>query len=187
MISAGQLAGAFYGIRLLLKLDPRALDFFEKTPRGFAWSFLPAAVLMPLHLTHVILLYHPKAGALGFAPYVVVQFLSYVMSWVAFPFVMIYIARLLGRDSRYFWHMVPYNWFQLVTGLVMLPLSILADLGAIPRDMAGFFALVAVTLFFTFASFIARAGLQIGMLTAIGIVILDLVLTLLTNQLISRI
>jgi hypothetical protein len=182
-----QLLAALYGVWLLLKLDPRALEFFEKTPGGFARSFLPAVLLVPLHLTHEILTYDPAQTKLAMAPYLVVQLLSDVLSWTVYPFVMIYVARSFTLEARYFSYMVPYNWFQLPLGLMLFPIAIMADLGMAPMAMVSFINLLAVMVFFTFGSFIARIGLQIGVMTSIGLVILDLLLTVITNQLVGRI
>ncbi len=182
-----QLLAALYGVWLLLKLDARAFDFFEKTPAGFARSFLPAIVVTPLHLLHEVLVFDAAHSKLAFVPYMVVQLLSDVLAWTAFPFAMIYVTRLLARETRYFWYMVPYNWFQLPLGLVLFPIVILADLGFAPAQAAGFVNLLVLTLSFTFGSFMARVGLQLGLGSAIGIVIVDLMLTLFTNQMIARI
>jgi hypothetical protein len=187
MIRREQLSAALYGVWLLIKLDARAFAFFEKTPGGFARSFLPAALLLPLDLIHEVLIYQPGAGKLAFAPYLVVQVLSYVLSCTAFPFVMIYVARLLAREPRFLSYMVPYNWFQLPLGLLLLPIAIFTDIGLAPVQMAGFIDILALTLYFTFGSFIARIGLQIGVMTSIAIVMLDLLVTLITNQFVSRI
>ncbi len=187
MITVSQLAAALYGVWLLIKLDPRAFAFFEKTPEGFARSFLPAAILMPLQLTHEILIYNPVKAHLHFAPYVVVQLLSSILSWVAFPFAMLYVSELLNRRPRYFWHIISYNWFQLAAGLLFLPIAILADLHMIAARPAAFLNLLALCVFFTFATFIARGGLQIGFAGAIGVVVVDLMLSQVIQVLVSKI
>ncbi len=187
MISIRQLAAALYGVWLLLKFDARALDFFEKTPAGFARSFLPALILSPLHIVHTIMVYDPSRAGLALGPYVVVQVLSDVMSWVAFPFAMLYVSQLLNRGSYFLTYMVPYNWFQLPVNLVILPMAILADIGVISGRAAGFIDMLMLTLFFTFGTFIARIGLRIGLPTAVGLVVLDFLLTLIINQMIARI
>jgi hypothetical protein len=187
MILREQLLAALYGVWQVLKLDACAFDFFEKTPGGFARSFLPALVVSPLHLLHEVLVYDAARSKLAFAPYLVVQILSDVLSWTLFPFAMIYVARLLARETRYFWYMVPYNWFQLPLGLALFPIILLADVGIVSMQMAAFVNLVVLTLFFTFGSFMARVGLQVGLGSAIGIVVVDLMLTVFTNQMISRI
>jgi hypothetical protein len=187
MISTGQLAAALYGVWLLLKLDARCLAFFDKTPGGFARSFLPALILAPLHFIDAGLAYNKTETSLGFAPYMIVQFIAYVLSWVTFPFVMIYVARLLGREARYLAYMVPYNWFQLLVGGVLLPVMLLTDLNLLPVDAAGFLQLIALLMFFTFGTFIARVGLYVGLTAAIGVVVLDFTLSLLLNQIVARI
>jgi hypothetical protein len=187
VITVSQLAAALYGVWLLIRLDPRAFSFFEKTPEGFARSFLPAVVIMPLQLAHEILIYSPAKAHLAFAPYVVVQLLSSILSWVAFPFAMLYVSELLNRRPRYFWHIIPYNWFQLAAGLLFLPLAILADLHMIAGRPAAFLNLLALGVFFTFATFIARGGLQVGFAGAIGVVMVDLMLNQLIQQLVSKI
>jgi hypothetical protein len=140
-----------------------------------------------VHLVHETLTYDPARAKLAFVPYLVVQILSDVLAWTAFPFAMIYIARALGREERYFWYMVPYNWFQLPLGLLMFPIFILADLGIVPNSIATFSNLLSLMLFFTFTSFIARVGLQISVMTSIGLVLLDFMLGLFVNQLVAQI
>ena len=187
MIPAGQLAAALYGVWLLLKLDVRALGFFDATPQGFLRSFVPALILAPLHFTDAVLAYNHERIALTFVPYLVVQFIAYVLSWVTFPFVMIYVSRLLGREARYLTYMVPYNWFQLLVGGATLLIMLLSDVGALPAEGAGFVQLMIMALFFTFGAFIARVGLSVGISTAIGIVVLDLMSSLLLYQIVDRI
>ena len=187
MISVRQLAAALYGVWLLLKLDPRAWDYFEKTPIGFARSFLPALLLSRLHIIHSVIVYDPAHAKLALGPYLVVQVLSDVMSWVAFPFAMLYVCRLLNRGPYFLSYMVPYNWFQLPVNLVIQPVAILADMNVIPGQAAGFTDMFMLTLFFAFTAFIARIGLRISLMTAIGIVMLDFLLTLIINQVIARI
>ena len=187
MITLSQLASALYGVWLLLKLDPRGFDYFEKTPGGFARSFLVAAVLSPLYFAHAVLTYHGHKTKLAFMPYLVVQTLSDVLSWVAFPFAMLYVTELLSRQGRYLTYMVGYNWFQLAVGCALLPIAVLADLGFLSMKFAGFLNLLALVVFFTFGAFIARIGLQLGVGTAVGIVVIDLMLSLAINQAIGRI
>ena len=45
-MTAAQVAAALTGLRLLLRLDARGLELFEKTSGGFARSFVVAAILL---------------------------------------------------------------------------------------------------------------------------------------------
>ena len=187
MISIAQFASALYGTWLLIRLDPRGLTYFEKTPGGFARSFLSGALLLPLQAAHLVLSYHNHRTKLAPVPYTVVESLAYVLSLVTFPFAMLYVTELLNRRERYLWYLVAYNWFQLAVGLVFLPLAILADLRLVTAKAAGFLSLFAIGVFFTYSSFIARNGLQIGLGTAVGVVLLDFVINQLIIQIVARI
>ena len=187
MISARQLAGALYGLGLLYRFDDRAWDYFDKTPRGFWNSYAVAFALAPLQLTHLALVYSTRKPDLDFLPYMVVQTLSYVLTWTLFPFAMLYIARLLGRAPRYLWHMVPYNWMQLPLALPLSTVLILTDLHLLPVAVASFITPVILVTFAVYGTYVAGIGLKVATGTALSLVVLDYVLGLLADQIINRI
>ncbi len=186
MSSARQLANALYGVWRLYKFDNSAWDFFEKTPQGFWGAYIVALVLAPLELTHALLQYDDKQ-TLAFVPYAVVQALSYVVTWTLFPFVTLYIARLLHRTPRYFSYMVPYIWMQLPIGLLLFSVQMLTDLHIFPDDVLNFVSPVVLVVFAVYGTYVAGIGLQIATGTAFGLVVLDYVLGLIADNLISRI
>jgi len=187
MISVARVAGALYGVLLLLRFDERAVDYFDRSPGGFLRSFLPAVILTPMHLLYRIIVYDAGEASLAFAPYLIVHILSDIISWITFPFAMLYITDLLSRRERYLWHIVPYNWLQLPVGLMFFPVMLLAELGVVPVQVESFVSLLSLTLFFTFATFLARVGLRISMTGAIGVVVVDLFLMIAANHLVTRI
>lgn len=187
MIDAARLAQVLHGLRLILRLEPGGFSFFERTYAGFVRSFFPAVVLAPLHFMHSALVYgamETKPDALSYA---IIEGLSYVLTWTLFPFVMIYITRVLGRSERFFTYIVPYNWLQLLVGLVVLPLTLLVDLKLLSVDGAAFFNFVILGLFLTYGTFLARSALAVVTSTAFGIVVLDILLNLLSTQIIDKI
>ena len=155
MITVNQLAAALYGIWLVLKLDPRGFAYFEKTPGGFGRSFLAAAVIAPMQLAHMLLIYGQSRPKLAFVPFMVVQILAFVLSWVSYPFVMLYVTALLNRQGRYFWQMVPYNWLQLAIDIPLVTLALLADVHVIPAR--AFLVVTWFTLVLSFSMFIFLA------------------------------
>jgi hypothetical protein len=112
-MSARELASALYGLGLLLRFDGRAWEFFDKSPRGFLFSFSVALVVAPFHFAHVALTYARTPTDLAPVPYAIVEALAYVVTWTLFPFAMMYVSRFLGRAPLYFWHMGPYSGIQL--------------------------------------------------------------------------
>lgn len=187
MISVPQFAAALRGVRLLAAFNLKAWGYFDKSLAGFWASFVPAIALSPLNLVHVLLQFQNQPPKLGFVPYLVVEFLTYVLQWTLFPFIMLYVTDLLQRRERYFWHMVAYNWLQLPLTLLFLTLRFLGDFHLVAPQGIGVMELVGVAIFFVYGTFVAGVGLQVGIGTALSLVVLDFVLSLITSQVIMRI
>lgn len=187
MISTWQLAAALTGLWLILKLDPAGLAFFERTPAGFWRSYVAALILAPLNLLHVVLDFPRADETLTLTPYLIVQALSYVLSWTAYPFAMLYVLRLLDREERFLAYLVPYNWFQLAVGLVVFPISLLFDVGLLSPPGAAFLQLLTLGLFMSYATFLARLALNIALSSAFALVVFDILLNLFINQMVERI
>jgi hypothetical protein len=187
VISIQQLASALYGVGRLYQFDIRAWDYFDKTNRGFWSSFYVALVLAPIQIGHRLLQYDAAKVDLDFIPYAVVQVLSYVLTWTLFPFTMLYITRLLDRTPRYLWHMIPYNWMQLPLALPLFSMQLMAALGVVPVDVLGILSPIVLVAFAVYGTFVAAIGLQVATGTALSLVVLDYVIGLIAQQLISRI
>jgi hypothetical protein len=187
MISVRQLAGALYGLWLLYRFDVRGWDYFDKTPRGFWASYVVAFAIAPLQLSHMALLYKPDKAGLDFVPYMVVQTFSYILTWTLFPFVMLYISRLLERESRYLAYMVPYNWMQLPLAAMLSSLLVLTDLQVLPTEVISFIGPVLLVGIAVYGTFVAAIGLQVVTGTALSLVVLDYLLSLIVGELIRRI
>lgn len=186
-MSARELASALYGLGLLLRFDGRAWELFDKSTRGFWSAFIVAIVVAPFHFGHVALTYVKEPSTLGPIAFTIVQVLAYVLTWTLFPFAMMYISRLLGRGGRYFWHIVPYIWFQLPIAIPLFSFALLSDLGLVPMDMYRFINLAAMVVVAIYTTFIGAVGLRIPIGTAMSLVVLDYALTFLASALIQRI
>jgi len=187
MISARQLAGALYGVWLLYRFDVRAWELFDKSAKGFWGAYIVAVFLAPLQIAHAILQYDADKQTLTFIPYVIVQLLSYVVTWTLFPFVMLYIAHLLNRAPRYFAYMVPYIWMQMPIGLALFSVQVLTDVHVLPATALEVVSPAVLIAFAVYGTFVAGLGLQIATGTAFGLVVLDYVLGLIADNLITRI
>jgi hypothetical protein len=106
---------------------------------------------------------------------------------VSYPFVMLYVSELLNRRERFFWQMVPYNWVQLAIALPLLIFAVMSDVHLISMKTFMYLNYIMLTIFFVYYTFIARVGLQVGIGTAFGVVFLDLLLNMLTYQVVERI
>jgi hypothetical protein len=186
MLSPRQTS-ALNGVGLLYKFDPRAWDFFDKTPNGFWSAYIVAVAVAPLHFAHRILDFDADDPSLTFAPYLIVQGLAYVFNWALFPFVMIYISRLLGRTNRFLSHMVPWVWMQLPLYVVLLASQILGDMGLLPQAVLEIVDPMVLIAYAVYGTYVAALGLQVQTATAFGVVVLDFVLSGLAGEIIARI
>ena len=187
MISVPQLANGLYGTWLVLKFDVRGWEYFETSLQGFWASFIAALILAPFHFVHTIADFGSERTDLTFLPYLIVEVLSYVLSWTLFPFAMLYASEFLGRTPRYFWHIVPYNWIRLPIEGPLYLFLLMSDFGIISMEGVAFINLLGLAALIIYDTFIAGVGLKIATGTAMGLVVLDIALSLITALLIARI
>ena len=101
--------------------------------------------------------------------YLAVNAISYVIAWVAFPLIMFYLCGLFDRQSHFIRYIVAYNWGAVLQNGLLLPIAIAERIGLLPPLLV-FLAMLAVL---AYAGVVARVGLDVPVLTAVGVVLLD--------------
>jgi hypothetical protein len=101
----------------------------------------------------------------------------YAIGWVAFPLVMIGVARLIGAGPRYVPYIVAYNWGTCIVLLATVPPYLIYLMGF--ATFTGFIILYYASVVFVliYRWRLARDGLQVSPLTAGGIVALDVLMS----------
>jgi hypothetical protein len=158
--------------------DRRGLGLFDISVDGFWRSFRAGAICYPLYL---LLLSFRVSGPLwetsGVTSIIVVETIAYVISWVAFPLVILPLARQFGRDDRFLAFMVAYNWAQIPqTGLIVL-VGLDSATGLLPASGAHLAGLLAAIATLVYEWYIARVALAVTGAQATLVVIIDLVLS----------
>ena len=182
MISAREAAGALYGIWQIFRVDDKALSFFNATEDGFCRSFSAAFVLAPFQVLYQITVFTSMEQPPHALRMTVVESLEYVILWVLYPLTIYHVTRLLDCKDMFFKYAVAYNWFQMGIGLFIMPWIILSGFGFLPESIADFIGTMAFVAYTFYAAFIARIGLEVAVGTAIGIVLIDILLTLMVGQ-----
>jgi hypothetical protein len=168
---------AIGGALKLARGDARGLGFFDASLDGFWRSFRAAAICYPLYL--VLLAFRVTEGqwaASGVASIIAVESIAYVISWTAFPLLMLPLCRALGRENRFLAFMVAYNWCQIPQTALFLIVGLDIATGILPGtagDVAGLAAAAAVLVY---EWYIARVALAIPGTHATLVVLVDLVL-----------
>ncbi|MBX6322957.1 MAG: hypothetical protein IRY94_14100 [Rhodospirillaceae bacterium] len=166
-----EIRRAFRGAWRLAHADPGGLALFDRSVDGFWRSFRAALVVAPAYAVQLALQFTARPPAAGWARVVAVEAIAYAVGWLAFPVVMHWVCRLLGREEAYVGYIVAYNWSSLVQVLVWMPALLLAYAGL------GVLVLLAGQIgLLVYQWFIARTALAIDGLSAAAVAGLDLVL-----------
>jgi hypothetical protein len=168
-----ELRWALIGCLRLARGDRGGLAYFDRTLDGFWRSFLSAFLSYPLFLVlltmRVSLAEWNDAGGLLI---ILVETIGYVISWVAFPLVMLPVSRWIGREQRYFDFMVPYNWCQLPQSVLFVLVGLESETGTFSDPIE----IAAAAGVLVYEWYIARVALDTSGSAAILVVLVDLIL-----------
>ena len=157
--------------------DRRGLGFFDTSIDGFWRSFRAALICYPLYLA---LLSFRVPGASwtqsGVPTILIVETIAFVISWTAFPLLILPLARLLGREDRFLAFIVVYNWSQIPQTVLFVLVGLDGATGLLAPSAAGFAQLVAAIAVLVYEWYIARVALLVTGAQATVVVMVDLVL-----------
>jgi hypothetical protein len=191
MIDGSYMRHALATALRVARFDRQAIAGFDQSFEGFYRSFFGIVLCAPFYILIILAERRmasdpatamPELARTALPPIsttlLTVETLTYLASWLTFPLLMIVVVRLIGATARYVPFIVAYNWTScIILGATVIPYALYLT-GAI--SLAGILALyypIAIyTLIYRWG--IARDGLQISSLTAMGIVILDFLLSI---------
>jgi hypothetical protein len=157
--------------------DRRALGFFDASIDGFWRSFRAAVICYPLYLLLLALrTAEAKWAASGVVTILLVESIAYVVSWVAFPLLVLPLARWFGREDRFLAFMVVYNWSQIPQTVLFALVGLDGASGLLMPSATQLAQLASVIAVLVYEWYIARVALAVTGAQATVIVIADLVL-----------
>ncbi|MBT4043611.1 MAG: hypothetical protein HOK21_03335 [Rhodospirillaceae bacterium] len=188
-----ELTRSIHGAWRIARMDPDALTFFDLTINGFWRSFMAIIVVAPFYVGFLILSFsHQPRLQLVDGPqtaiewYLVVKLVTFAASWVIFPLVMVPISRLLDLTQTYVPYIIVWNWANVLEMAVILPAVMLFLSSTLPGQTGAIVLMVAHITMLFYGYLVARAGLQCKLVTGVGVVAFNFVLSLLFNGLASQ-
>jgi hypothetical protein len=169
---------------LLARGHPDALAHVETGLDGAARSFVAALICLPGFLCLRLFSWldgglPPRVGhALG------VDLLSYVIGWAGFALISRGLARQLGALDRWPRYIAAWNWCSVAQYSLLVAAGLPGLLGA-PEFLQQTFGLVALGWALWLEWYATRLALEIDVLPAIGIVVLDFTFMLVIDWAIS--
>src|SRR5689334_1843197 len=135
---------ALIGLLRLVRGDRGGLGCFDRSIDGFWRSFNAAIPSYPLYLALLTMRVAEadwqRSGGLRI---VTVETIAYVISWTAFPLLMLSVTRAIGRADRFFDFMVPYNWYQLPQAALFVLVGLLSAAAPAASSAPQLFGLAA--------------------------------------------
>lgn len=183
ILTRAEILRAFNGSLQLARGNATGLRAFDTSMEGFWRSFLVVFLVAPLYLVaeHAELSLTRDFGAEPVEPdlsFYLARLTTLGLIWIAYPVVMVFLARLLKLGHRYAAYIVVYNWTSLLTILVMMPPVLLYAIGLIPGALAVLLNLAATLWVLYYRFYVARTALETTVPTAIGLVLVDVLLSL---------
>jgi hypothetical protein len=168
---------ALVGTLRLAVGDRGALACFDRTIEGFWRSFRAAVICYPLWLVLLAMRVSPDEWQRsGGWRIVIVETISYVIAWVAFPLLMLNVTRWIGRAHRFFDFMVPYNWCQVPQSVLFVLVGIESESGLLGANAGETLDIAAAIATLVYEWYIARIALETTGSAAGFVVAVDLVL-----------
>ncbi len=176
MISRHEVLISLYGAWRLFIRDPRGIEWFDDSIDGYWKSFFCALVILPGYIIWVALGSGELYQDVGFFRIASVELIAYVISWVAWPLVMTYIAPAIDRDDQYIRYIVAFNWSAAIQIVLYLFVLFLGVVVKVPAGFAAFFAFFVLIVVLVYHWYILRIALEATPGGAVGLVIGELVL-----------
>lgn len=193
MITLGEIRAALDGSWLLLRNRPEGMRFFDQSIQGFWRSFMVVILLVPAFLISGLAekefffvenLFEPDA--FPDQAYWAAQFVGLGADWIALPILLALLAVPIGISHRYVSFIVVRNWTSLLASVPYMITYMLFLMGIISPGIAVLLSFTCLLVVLWYRFLIARIALQATTSLAAGIVILDILLTLVISQLIGH-
>ena len=178
MITTREIVSGLYGAFRLACLDRRGADYFDQSLEGFWRSFFAAVLVLPFFVILIALRFGEPGLTHNAFRYVSIELISYVVSWVAFPLVILPFARQFDREKNYLGFIVAYNWASVWQSAFYLPIAMLAVTQTMPVPYDSMISFLAIGLIMVYVWFVARVVLDVSASTAIAVVGFDLILSI---------
>lgn len=192
MLSMTDIRQNLAGAWALFRADANGMNLLDTSFRGFWLSFMAILLLVPVYALYLageqrFMAMTDEPLDVAFGTYLSVRSFSFIIDWIAFPVLMILLVGLLDRRSRYVPFVVAYNWGGVIVGLIIALPTVLFAAGMMPLGLLYVLTLIAMAVALRFLYIIARVALFADRLTAVGIVVADLALSLVLAEASSRI
>lgn len=193
MIGGQEIARTIQGGLLILQNRREGVQWFDVSIDGFWRSFGVIFLVLPLFLISgfaekKLLLEETELTAEIFpgGAFWSSEMTTFALDWVTLPLVLALLARPLGISGGYVSFVVVRNWTSLLAAVPYVFSSILYLLGIVPSGVMVLMSLMSLSIMLWFKFNIVRFTLDTGVGLTLGVVVLDVILSLMITELAGR-
>ncbi len=160
-----------YGAYRLARADRRGMDLFDGTVEQCRRSFWAAAIVIPVMEGLRVLIKTPPENAYNLDNLFIIA-LTWIITWTAFPVLMITIGRQIGIEVASIRYVTLYNWSNVIQVLILLPGLVLPIF--IPESQAVFVSELGQFIVLVYCGYMVRVAFGAGWGLCVAVVLLDI-------------
>ncbi|MBF0269541.1 MAG: hypothetical protein HQL44_13225 [Alphaproteobacteria bacterium] len=161
---------------LTAKGDPKGALLVSGSFAECKRSFFAALVALPGMLALISFKLDALENMDGLR-YLVVELISYVMGWSAFPLVAFGVSRQIGRLHLWARYITVYNWASVIILAVTIPVTLLINSPSFANALGGTLSLMTLVMIIGYEWRLARLVLQASPWQTGFLIALDLLLS----------
>lgn len=172
------------GAWLLFRQNEDGYRLFNVSVTGFWRSFGVFFIILPIYLFSLYVegrmmeVVRPEMAAEADAGPGMLVIAALGLEWIAFPVLMVFLARLMKLGAFYVPYIIAYNWSAAIISMMLIPALVLFLFGLLgPSAAMGInFGVSFFMLYYRW--FIARTSLKVSGSTAAALVAIDFLLSM---------
>lgn len=179
MLTSAEIARSFRGVIALFMGKAEGLKLLDRSVDGFWRSFAVIVLLLPFSAVNVLAVIRLGGSGDNFSQLFFRQLPVLGLDWIAFPLAMAAAAKPLGVSANYVTFVVARNWAAPICAAVVTVPYLLQGAGWVPAEGAALLSLIAFLVVIWYDYVIIRLTLRAPVSITAGLVIADLLLSLL--------
>jgi len=179
MLNLAEIGSALYGAWRLARFDADGMRYFDRSLVGFWRSFRVAVLAAPFTALLIALQLSTMRVDGGWFRILAGESIAYVIGWVAFPLLAYYLTEAIDRRAQYLGFIVAYNWSTLIQLAVVLPAAMISRSGILPGGLGEAVSFASNIAVLVYEWFIVRTALGLPGFGAAGVVLADVVISVL--------
>jgi hypothetical protein len=179
VITRDEIARSLSGSWALVQNRPDAMRHFDVSLDGFWRSFQAIILIAPIYaLTAMADRRAMLSDAIADetfsdSAFITAKAITLGLDWITLPIILAVVAGPLGIQRGYTAYVVARNWTTVLLILPFAAIALIEMIGLISIEIAALLTFVALAAVFRVSYVVARRALNTGMDIAVGIVVLD--------------